>query len=234
MPRIASAWEDPTLKNCSKALEIPVTPEKLAQTPDEAASIASALGYPVVLKVYSPDILHKSDVGGVITGIKSENEVRQVFSQIIANFQDKAPGKKIGGVLVQSQAQGIEVIVGGKRDDVFGPMVLFGLGGKWVEVLNDVNIRLCPVTERDAQQMIREIRSFPLLNGFRGEPRADLDSIVRALKAVSWALENFPEISEFEINPLVVFPDHKGAVCVDARVYFNESGHSIKARGSST
>jgi acetyl-CoA synthetase (ADP-forming) len=173
--------------------------------------------YPVVLKVVSPDILHKTEAGGVMVGLKSKEEVERAYSQILSNARQHDPKARVEGVLVQSMApQGVQVIVGGLRDSTFGPTVLFGLGGVFVEVLKDASFRVAPITRLDSRQMIEEIRSFPLLKGVRGQPASDEEAISQILLATSRIMLENPQIQQIDLNPVIVYA--KGASVVDARI----------------
>ncbi|QJA05277.1 CoA-binding protein [Thermosulfurimonas marina] len=191
----------------------------LARTTEEAVLAARVVGYPVVLKIVSPEILHKTDVGGVKTNLRDEKELRQAFLEITTNVRRRQPGATILGVLVQEMIEGgREVILGFTRDHQFGPLVMFGLGGIYVEVLKDVSFRLAPLTLKEAREMIRKIRSYPLLKGIRGAKEADLEALAEALVRFSFLVSDFPELTEGEINPLMVRPRGKGVVAVDARL----------------
>lgn len=196
---------------------VPVVETVLATTPDEAKEQAERLGYPVVLKIVSPDISHKSDVGGVKVGLNSADEVTEAFGEIVANASSAVADAKITGVAVQGMAPaGTEVIVGMTTDPQFGPVVMFGLGGILVEVLKDVVFRVVPLERRDADQMIDEIKGQAILNGVRGQPPADKAALRDAILGVSAFVEQHPEIQELDLNPMFVYPD--GAVAVDARI----------------
>ncbi|TAK32475.1 MAG: CoA-binding protein [Chloroflexota bacterium] len=206
------------------AYDMPVPRSILAHNVHQAVAAAEQIGYPVVMKVVSPDILHKSDVGGVRVGVPDADQVAFAFDDIIRRAHHYLPQAEISGVLVQEMISGgREVIIGLSRDATFGPMILFGLGGIYVEVLRDVSFRIAPVTPDQARAMIREIRSFPLLAGVRGEKPADVDAIVDAILRLSQLAMDFPEIGEMDINPLVVYERGKGAVAVDARMGLNWS-----------
>jgi len=192
---------------------------RLAATAAEAVAFAADTGGRVVLKIASPDILHKSDVGGVKVGLQGEEAVREAYHEIRDNARRRMPQAEIRGVLVQEMvAGGKEVILGMTRDPQFGPLLMFGLGGIYVEVLKDVSFRLAPLTRRDAEEMVREIRSYPLLRGVRGEPPADVGAIIQGLLQLSQLVMDFPEVVEMDVNPLVVFPQGHGAVALDARL----------------
>jgi len=208
---------EPEAKEICLEFGIPVTNSFIAKNEDEAARQAKELGFPVVLKIVSPDILHKSDVGGVVVGLSDEEHVRQAFRNILHNVNTKKPGSRVVGILVAEMApQSTEVIVGMVTDPQFGPALMFGLGGIFVEVLKDVTFRIAPITEVDAREMIEEIKAFPILKGYRGYPQADLDSIVRILMAVSKLVMERPEINQLDLNPIEVY--EKGAKVVDARI----------------
>ncbi len=191
----------------------------LATTHEEAVAAAREIGLPVVMKISSPDILHKSDVGGVRVGVATELEVVGAFTAIIESARRKLPQADISGVLVQEMIRGgRETILGMTRDAQFGPMIMFGLGGIYVEVLKDVSFRIAPLTRRDAEEMVAEIRSVRLLRGVRGQPSADFDALIEGLLRLSQLVVDFPEIVEMDLNPLAVFPKGGGTVAMDARL----------------
>lgn len=191
----------------------------LATSEAEAVKAAEEIEYPVVIKISSPDILHKSDIGGVVIGIKNAVEVRRCFCDMTQKVRRLMPDAEIKGVLVQKMiSRGREVILGMSRDAQFGPLLMFGLGGIYVEVLKDVSFRIAPISLRDAEEMIREIRAFPLLKGVRGERPVDMNAMVDSLLRLSQMSTDFPEIMEMDINPLVVFPEGEGAMAIDARL----------------
>ena len=196
---------------------IPTTLARLAASREGAVSAASEIGYPVVLKIVSPDIAHKSDVGGVALNLGDAEAVGTAYDGIIAAVRAAQPTARIDGVAVQTMARpGTEVIVGMTKDPQFGPVLMFGLGGIMVEVLKDVSFRIVPLTDRDADQMIGDIRGFPVLQGVRGQPAADLPALKRLIKQVSGFVEAHPEIEELDLNPVFAYP--KGALAVDARI----------------
>jgi len=196
---------------------IPVARAQIAVTAKEAAAAAEKLGFPTVLKIVSPDVTHKSDVGGVKLGLTSAAEVEAAFEAITAAVKQALPGARIEGVPVQKMAaQGTEVIVGMSKDPQFGSVLMFGLGGILVEVLKDVAFRIVPLEPRDARQMVREIKGFPVLEGIRGQPPADLAALEKLILQVSEFVEAHPEIDELDLNPVFAYPD--GALAVDARV----------------
>jgi acetyltransferase len=191
----------------------------LAVSEAEAVKAAEEIGYPIVTKISSPDILHKSDIGGVVIGLKNAEEVRRAFRDVTQRAHRLVPDAEIKGILVQQMVTGgKEVILGMSRDPQFGPLLMFGLGGIYIEVLKDVTFRIAPIGLDDAKEMIREIRSFPLLKGVRGERPVDMDAITDAILRLSQMVTDFPEIIEMDINPLRVFPQSEGAIAIDARL----------------
>lgn len=195
----------------------------LANTTKEAVKAASEIGYPVVMKIASPDVLHKSDLGGTRVGLGNERMVEDAFFDITSNVRQRLPNARILGIVVQEMIQGgKEVILGITNDIQFGPMIMFGLGGIYVEVLKDVSFRIVPVSVEEADAMIREIRSFPLLRGVRGESPADLIAIRKSILLLSQMALDFPEIIEADINPLLIRSQGKGAIAVDARFTIQE------------
>jgi acyl-CoA synthetase (NDP forming) len=204
-------------KELLNAEGIPVVPTRLARSAGEAVRLAKSLGLPVALKVVSPDIVHKSDVGGVRLHLTSLAQVSKAYGEIVAGARARIPDALIEGVSVQSMATpGIEVVAGLTRDRTFGPVVMFGLGGIFVEILNDVAFRVVPLQPRDARAMIREVRGFPVLQGARGAVPVDLAALEDILLKLSSLAERRPEIHEIDLNPVFVYPT--GALAVDARV----------------
>ena len=197
-----------------------VTPKgSLATTSDQAASIADQLGYPVVLKIWSPDILHKSDVDGVKLGLSSVQEVRDAFDLMMYRIPKQVPDAAILGVLVQQMCrQGQEVILGMNRDPRFGPLMMFGMGGIMVEVLRDVSFHLAPLTADEAGKMLTRTKTYQILRGVRGREGVDVDAIAEGLQRLSQLVTEFPEIQEMDINPYVVGPEGTAPIAVDARI----------------
>jgi len=193
---------------------------EIAETPEKAVQIASQIGYPVVLKIASPDILHKTDVGGVKVGLSSASEVRDAFELMVYRAQRYVPGATIWGCLVQEMApsEGLEVLVGMNRDPQFGPLVTFGLGGIYVETLKDVTFRIAPFSRQEAAEMLGEIRAHALLDGVRGQPPVDKDAILDTLLRIGQLVQDFPEIAELDINPLMVYSQGQGALAIDMRL----------------
>ncbi len=191
----------------------------LAETPEDAIKIADEMGYPVVIKIASPDILHKTDVGGVKLNLRSPDDVRDAFDLMVYRAGRYVPDANIWGCQVQQMVSGgREVLLGMSRDPQFGPLVAFGLGGIYVEALKDVTFRVAPFSRQEADEMIREIRAYPLLEGVRGEPPADHEAMVDALLRISQLVTDFPEIVELDINPLMVFEEGRGAMAIDMRL----------------
>jgi len=186
-----------------------------AATPDEAAEAAARIGFPVAVKVLSTRIVHKTDVGGVALNLGSTDAVRAACQDMQARLSEA-----VEGFLVQEMApEGVEGIVGMTADPVFGPLVAFGLGGTAVEVLQDIAFRITPLTDVDAREIVRSIRGFPLLEGYRGRPPADITAVEDLLLRVSWLAEEVPEIDEMDLNPVRVFPPGQGLLPLDVRVY---------------
>ncbi len=202
-----------------EAYGIRVSKTKLANTLPDALKAAEDLRYPVVLKAASPDVLHKSDIGVLKVGIENDFELRVAYREILSNIDRYLPEAELWGVSVQEMITGgREVILGSNDDPQFGPVLMFGLGGVYVEVLKDVSFRLAPLTKEDAKQMVLETRSYPLLQGVRGDPRADVEAVVDALLRLSQLVTDWPQIKELDINPLMVLEADRGAVAVDVRI----------------
>jgi len=195
----------------------------LAKTADEAVEFAKKIGGDVVLKIVSPDILHKSDAGGVRIKLRTEKEIREAFDEIIKNALAFNPQADIRGVLASPMAvEGVEIIIGTKYDDQFGPVIMYGLGGIMVEILKDVSFRVLPITPTDARKMIAETKSYPILNGARGKPPLDQKSIRKLLLLCSEIVEAYPDIEEMDLNPIIVY--ESGLSIVDARVILKAEG----------
>ncbi|MFC1910099.1 acetate--CoA ligase family protein [Chloroflexota bacterium] len=204
-------------KQIVRQLGIPTTEIKLATTKGQAMALAEEIGFPVVLKIVSPDITHKSDAGGVKVGICNEEDVAQAYESIMASCKSKFPGAIIEGISVQNLAKpGTEIIIGMAKDAQFGPVMMFGLGGVWVEILKDVSFRIVPLTRTDASRMIKEIKGYPLLKGFRGSEAASIPALEDSLLKLSDFVSSHPEIKEMDLNPIFAYKD--GLMAVDARV----------------
>ncbi|MCX8118375.1 MAG: acetate--CoA ligase family protein [Desulfobacterota bacterium] len=200
-----------------KEAGIPVVETRLARSQKEAVLLAQKVGLPVALKVNSPEIVHKSDSGGVKLNLKTSSEVRKAYREILEVVQKRHPSSPIQGISVQKMVRpGTEVIIGTSKDPQFGPVIMFGLGGIFVEVLKDVSFRIIPLGRRDALEMIEEIKGYPLLKGYRGKEPADIPALIETLMKVSTLMERWPEIKELDLNP--IFAYKKGALAVDARI----------------
>lgn len=212
-------------KRVLAAWGVPVNRTELARDLSEAVKVAREVHYPIVLKIASPDIIHKSEAKGVKVGLSSELELRQSFGELIDNARAYKPDAKILGVTIQEYIPpSREVIVGALQDPSFGATVMFGLGGVWVEVLKDVSFRLAPLSAEDAREMIQEIKGYPVLAGIRGTPSADVGALVDIIQKVGQLAHEFSGITEMDLNPIFVFDDGKGAVVADARIILVESG----------
>jgi len=200
-----------------KKWDIPTVPMRTASSPDEATEAARTIQYPLVMKILSRDISHKSDVGGIILDIKSEDEVRQAYRTLMDSIKKHAPDARVEGVILQEMAQpGLEVIIGAKLDPQFGHVIMFGLGGIFVEIYRDVSFRVTPVNRDMARDMIHEIKASSIIKGTRGQQPKDIDAVIDVITKLSGMLDSNPEIIELDINPLIVYS--RGAVAVDARM----------------
>ncbi|OGO12329.1 MAG: acyl-CoA synthetase [Chloroflexi bacterium RBG_16_47_49] len=193
---------------------------EIAETPEKASLLAGKIGYPVVLKISSPDILHKTDIGGVKVGLQNSADVRDAFELMVYRAQRYLPEARIWGCMVQEMAPsgGLEVLVGMNRDPQFGPLITFGLGGIYVETLRDVTFRVAPFSYHEAEEMLTQIRAHALLDGVRGQPPIDKSAIVDTLLRISQLVQDFPEIIELDINPLMVYHQGEGALALDMRL----------------
>lgn len=202
-----------------KAYGFPVPKSILVNNETDAISASNNIGYPVVMKISSKDVIHKSDAGGVKVGLKNDDEVRNAFNLILRSVKTHYPDAAINGILVQEMiTNSRETILGAKQDKLFGPLLMFGLGGIYVEILKDVNFRLAPISESEAKVMVESIKTIGLLKGARGEKPSDLSSIVDCLLRLSQLVIDFPEIEEFDINPLLVLEEGKGSRVADVRI----------------
>jgi len=171
------------------------------------------------MKVVSPEILHKTDVGGVVLNLKARTEVERNYSAIMRKIRTTMPQARISGVLIQRMVpQGKEVIVGAVRDSQFGPLMMFGLGGIYVNFLRDVSYRLCSLTRSEARDMVEETKAYTLLRGVRGEQPSDIESVIDVILRISQIMTRFKEIVEMEINPLFVYEEKEGSVAVDIKI----------------
>ena len=203
------------------AYGLPVLKSKLATSTEEAMAIAQQIGFPVAMKIMSDDIIHKFDIGGVILNVTNKDEVKRSYQSILDNVQGKAPDAVIRGILVTQMAEkGEEVILGIKRDAAFGPVVMFGLGGLFVEIFKDVQFRVVPLGEKEAMEMIENIKGYPLLTGARGKNQADILTLVDCIYRLSQLAIDFPEIKELDVNPIMVYDHGRGCAVVDAKIMF--------------
>lgn len=215
-PGTLPEWQS---KAVIQQLGIAIPAGALAKTPDEAAAIAARIGYPVVLKLQSADLPHKTEVGGVILGLSDEQALRAAFTELEARAASAAPAARIDGMLVEAMSQkGLELVVGATRDEAWGPVVMVGLGGIMVEALNDVRLLAADLPEDAIVAELRKLQSAPLLSNFRGKPAPDVAAVARTVAAVGRLMRARPEIAEIDINPLVAFQDGEGAVALDALV----------------
>ena len=200
-------------KNLLKEIGIPIPEQELAVTKEETIAVAKKIGFPVVLKLMAEDIVHKSDTGAVKLNINNEVEVATAYDELM-----KIPSQSEKSISVQKMADEpiTELIIGMTTDAQFGPALMFGIGGILVELLEDVSFRIAPITEYDAREQIHEIKGFPILDGYRGKPKADLDAIVNTLLKISDLVIKHEEINEMDLNPVFIYEN--GLVCVDARI----------------
>ncbi len=206
---------EPEAKEMCRQYGLSVGEWRVVKDIDGVRRAAKELGYPLVMKIVSPDVLHKSDVGGVILNIKNEEEAVGAFEKIMEVA--KIGGYKLDGVLMERMVPpGVETIIGAKRDPQFGPVLMFGLGGIFVEVFKDVSFRVAPIDEEDAMEMISELKAYPILRGVRGRKLSDVKSLAEAMVKVSKIMMDLPEISELDLNPTIVY--ESGYKIVDARI----------------
>jgi acetyltransferase len=199
-----------------KAYDLPLVPGVLVADEAEAAAAAPEMGYPVALKIISPEWVHKSDWGGVLLNVNTETELRQAYRDLAARFHLRTPGGTLQGILVQKQVHGVELLMGVKRDPQFGPVLVAGAGGIYTEVLRDVARGLAPITPDQAAKMLQSLRISPILHGFRGQAGVDLGALTAALVNLSRLAVDYPEIRELDLNPVVATA--KGCWCVDCRI----------------
>jgi acyl-CoA synthetase (NDP forming) len=212
-------------KRILAAAGIPAVPEKACGSVEDAVAAAESFGFPVVAKILSPDILHKSEIGGVILDIGSAAGVREAHATLLARAAERAPGARIEGVLIARQIKGaVEMALGVARDPVFGPVAMVGLGGVFIEILKDVSFRRCPFGEAEAEAMIRSLKGFPLLDGARGRPKADVAALASALSALSrFAAGAGERLAGVDVNPLLVLPEGQGAFAADAVIEIEDT-----------
>ena len=199
---------------------VPVPKYMIASSIEESLEKARALGFPLVMKIISPDIIHKTDIGGVMLNIMNEQQVRESYKIIIDSVKKNKPGVKINGVLLYKQVpSGVEVIVGMVRDPQFGPTVMYGLGGIFTEILKDVSFRICPVDRIDIVEMLHETKGIKMLKGYREQPSCDINAIIDIIMNISNIAMNYLVIKEIDLKPIMVY--EKGAIVVDAKVFLN-------------
>jgi acetyl-CoA synthetase (ADP-forming) len=212
---------EPEAKTICLEYDIPTPEFLLASTADEATKCSEKLGYPVVMKIVSPDILHKTEAEGIAVGIQDARNVRLAFSKIIDSAKRYKSDARILGVLVEKMAPpAMELIVGAIKDSQLGQAIMFGYGGIFVEIYKDVTFRIAPITKANAQEMLKEIKAYPILKGFRGQPPADELAIVEILTNVSRLVMDCQQISQLDLNPVMAY--HTGASAVDARIILAE------------
>jgi len=219
-PATPGRWlPEPEALRLLATYDLPVIPHRLAASPDEAAAAAQELGFPVVLKIVSPDIIHKSDVGGVALNVPTPGDARTAFTRIRESAARHMPNAAVDGVVVaRMAAPGTEVILGMLRDPQFGPAVMAGLGGVFVELLGDIAFRIHPLTDVDVADMIGEVKASKLLDGYRGADPGDIPALRDALLRVSALIDDLPEIAEMDLNPVKVLPPGQGLCVVDLRM----------------
>lgn len=211
---------EPEAREFAKAFGITTPEYRVATSPGDAVQAAASIGFPVVLKIVSPDISHKTDVGGVKVGIYNEKDVRAAYTEVVNNVQKNRPDAKILGVIVSEMAlPAPEVIIGGLRDPQFGPAVMFGMGGVFVEIFKDISFRIAPLEEYEALEMIGEVKGSAILRGFRNSEPLDISSLAQTVLKVSKMMISLLEIKEIDMNPVLVYP--KGVKAVDVRVILN-------------
>jgi acyl-CoA synthetase (NDP forming) len=215
-----------------RAFGLPLVAGTIARTAEDGAALATVLRFPVVAKLSSPQVQHKSDIGGVQLNLMSEQAVRAAFDGIVQRARQH--GATVDGVLVQPMVTGgVETMIGVTEDPLFGPLVAFGLGGIHVEILRDIAFRIAPLTDRDADALVRGIRGFALLQGYRGQPAADLDALQDTILRVSRLAEDVPEILELDFNPVIALPPGQGCRIVDARIRVGPRQHANTASRAS-
>jgi acetyltransferase len=208
-----------------EAYRLPVLPSGVARSAEDAARVAAAVGLPVAMKVESDDIVHKFDVGAVALGVETPDAAAVTYGTLLANVRARVPDARVNGILVQRMAgEGDEVILGMKRDPAFGPVVMFGLGGLFVEIFRDVAFRIAPIPPELVRDMMREVRAFPILDGARGRPHRDTDAVATCLQRLSQLVVDCPQIQELDINPLIVHNRGNGCAVTDARILVGGGG----------
>lgn len=216
---------DEEMRRVLHAFNLPLVASAVARTPDDAAASAALLGFPVVAKILAHRVQHKTDIGGVHLNLPSEEAVRRAFDDILARAKDAGLVQAVDGVVIQPMlTSGVETMIGIAADRLFGPLIGFGLGGIYVELMGDMRFRIAPLTDRDADELLHEIRGFPLLQGYRGQPAADVDALRDVLLRISRLADEVPEIIELDLNPVIALPDGHGCRIVDARIKVSAAG----------
>jgi acyl-CoA synthetase (NDP forming) len=216
----------PESQQICKLHHIPTPVSHVVQSVEEAVTKGNLIGFPVVLKIISPQILHKSDVGGVVLGIKGEAALKEAYPKLIAEVRKNNPKAEVLGVLIEKMMpSSTEVIVGGIRDSQFGPSVMFGMGGIFTEVYKDVAFRVAPIDKIDALNLIQELRGSKILEGIRGQPAADLDALVDVLIDVSSLMSQHSAISQLDLNPVIAY--HDGVCAVDTRIVLSKNDGGV-------
>ena len=205
------------VKEILKGYNIDVTREVVCKNTDEAAKVGSEVGYPLVLKIVSTEVVHKSDAGGVKLGIKDETELKAEFDKMLSLYNEKHSSQGLKGISVQEMVSGEEVIIGVLNDKQFGHMMMVGMGGVFVEIFKDVAYRLAPIEEDEAMDMLKELKGYKLLTGYRGKTPANVEKLCKTISTISKALEEIPEVKEMDLNP--VFVNDKRAVVADGRIF---------------
>ena len=201
---------------------IPVPKYSVVSSEEEAIQIAKKLGFPLVMKIVSPDIIHKTDIGGIEMNVSNLEQIKKAYKSIIYHVMENKPEARINGMLFYKQApKGVEVVVGMIRDPQFGPTVMFGLGGIFIEILKDVTFRVCPVERADIEEMLTEIQGIKILQGYRGQPRCDVNAIIDIIMEIARLALDYPVIKEIDLNPIMVY--EKGALVVDGKVFLNKN-----------
>jgi len=212
---------EPEAKKLCSHYGIPVPKSRLVKSLDEAIKATQEIGFPVVVKIVSEDILHKSDAGCVVVGVSDAEELKAAYERVVGNALKFNPRASIRGVLIEEMVpKGVEVAVGGLRDPEFGPAVMFGLGGIFIEVMRDVSFRIAPVSEEEAEEMMKEIRGFKMLQGYRGSEAVDLKALAKIIVSASKMMAENEEISQLDLNPIIA--SRQGAKAVDARVILSQ------------
>jgi acyl-CoA synthetase (NDP forming) len=218
---------DEEMRRVLNAYGLPLAASAVAHTADDAAAVAAVLGFPVVAKIVSHRVQHKTELGGVLLNLQDANAVRRAFDDILARAKRAGVLDEVDGVLIQPMLSGgVETMIGVAADRLFGPLIGFGLGGIRVELLGDVRFRIAPLTDVDADELVREIRGFPLLQGYRGQPAVDVEALRDVLLRVSRLADDVPEILELDLNPVIALPAGHGCRIVDARIKVGPAGRA--------